>query len=74
MPRGKTALQHFSQVTPMGRPTPHTQAKRRREQIKREKRDAKAEKKALQKAQKDLEEAGVEDGGPEPLPNQTKEE
>jgi len=58
----------------MGKPGPQTQAKRRREQMKREKREAKAEKKALQKAQKELEEAGVEDGGQETPPNQTKEE
>ena len=50
----------------MGKPTPQTQAKRRREQIKREKRQAKAEKKALLKAKKELEEAGVEDGGRDP--------
>ena len=58
MPRGKTALQHNSEATTMGKPGPQTQAKRRREQVKREKREAKAEKKALRKAQKELEEAG----------------
>ena len=36
----------------MGRPSPETQAKRRREQAKREKREAKERKKALRKAQK----------------------
>ena len=58
MPHGKTAMQHFSEATPMGKPGPQTQAKRRREQVKREKREAKAEKKALRKTQKALEEAG----------------
>ena len=58
VPRDKAALQHFREATPMGKPGPQTQAKRRREQMKREKREAKAEKKALRKAQKKLEQAG----------------
>ena len=41
----------------MGRPTPQTQAKRRREQKKREKREAKKEEMALRRARK---KAGLE--------------
>ena len=44
------ASQHWREI--MGRPSPETQAKRRREQAKREKREEKERKRAMRKAQK----------------------
>ena len=44
------ASQHWRET--MGRPSPETQAKRRREQAKREKREEKERKRAMRKAQK----------------------